>query len=192
MPDSLSSIEPVGRFPTTNREFLEGLFGDQWPRVHVCAIPGNPADPRYKGYWRGGVALDALGACTLATNNYYCVGLFDGPRQLVNFRALVVLGIDDVGPKLDPARVRSLLGPPSYRLETSPANEQWGYVIDPPLEHGDGAAEFQHRVRVLLTGHDVRDPGMEGLNRYLRLPFGTNGKPGYPPGTRTRLWGWDA
>ena len=181
-------------FPTTNREFLEGLFGaHEWGRVHVCAIPGDPRDPNMpKFYWRGGPAHPEIATCTLGTNNYYCVGLFrNASRQLINFESLVVLGIDDVGPKVKRDRVRDLLGPPSYRIETSPDNEQWGYVIDPPLTYGDGAAEFQHEVRVRLTGAEVRDPGMEGLNRYLRLPYGVNRKAEYgPKGYRTRLLAW--
>lgn len=179
-------------FPTTNREFLEGVFGPLWSRAHVCAIPGDPRDPLLpKSYWRGGPAHPEIAACTLDMNNYYCVGLFKGPRQLVNFEALVVLGIDDIGPKVNRDKVLDLMGVPSYRIETSPGNEQWGYVVSPPLTYGDGAAELQHKIRVKLTGADVRDPGMEGLNRYLRLPYGTNRKADYgPKGHRTRFLAW--
>lgn len=191
MLDSMSA--PSSPFPTTNQEFLEGVFGVHWPRVHVCAIPGDPRDPALpKFYWRGGPAHPEIAACTLDTNNYYCVGLFrNNSRQLINFEALVVLGIDDIGPKVDRDRVLDLLGVPTYRIETSPGNEQWGYVLDPPITYGDGAAAFQHKIRVELTGAEVRDPGMEGLNRYLRLPYGMNGKADYGPGGhRTRFMAW--
>lgn len=188
----LDSTLPSSGFPVTNQEFLEGLFGRHWGRVHVCAIPGNPTAPDLpKFYWAGGTAHPELAACLPGTNNYYCVSLFAGRRQLVNFKALVVLGIDDVGPKVDPDRVLDLLGLPSYRIETSPGNEQWGYRLRDPLTYGDGAAELQHKVRVLLTGAEVRDPGMEGLNRYLRLPWGANRKADHGPnGVRTRLVAW--
>jgi len=162
-----------------NQTFLETLFGDLWPEVHVCAIPGDPAAKDLpKWYWSGGQARHMLPHCLPDTNNYYTVSLFAGERQEINFRALHVLGVDDVGPKLDPAKVRELTGrQPDYIIETSQGNEQWGYRITPPLVNGDVAKRLIHDFRIALTGETGTDPGMEGVNRYLRLPVGVNAKP---------------
>jgi hypothetical protein len=50
-----------------------------------------------------------------------------------HFEGMFILGIDDIGPKVDARRALTLLGRPHYRLETSPGNEQWGYRLEPPI-----------------------------------------------------------
>ena len=166
----------------SNQTFLQALFGDDWTDVHVCAVPGNPS--KSKGHWFGGPAKVQLPFCLPSTNNYYAVSLFDHtlePRRVEKyFRALHVLGIDDVGTggKVKASMVLEILGEPDYRIETSPNNEQWGYKLDPAYGSGDGAKALIHAVRVRLTGDMGKDPGMEGICRYLRLPEGINGKPG--------------
>ena len=174
-----------------NHTFLKALFGDQWAYAHVCAVLGDPGDrtlPRsaWSGCYAGDLTLDQLNRSH--TNNYFAVSRFRLPvRQKINFVAMHVLGIDDVGPKADPVKARDLLGPPDYRLETSPGNEHWGYRLDPPLETGDAAETLQRSVRLALGLE--KDPGMEGCARYLRLPVGRNGKP-TAANWSTRLTHW--
>jgi hypothetical protein len=99
------------------------------------------------------------------------------------FEALHVLAIDDVGTKVDAARVRDMLGEPSWQLETSPANYQWGYKLDPVVTDLALVKLVQHQlVDVLLGQRRARDPGQKNVGRYMRLPFGTNGKAAYAPG----------
>lgn len=165
-------------YPSTNQSFLEALFGDQWPRAHVCAFYGNPSDPNLpRGYWWGGPAIDQLPTFKPDQNTYFSLSLFKGPRrQLIDWEALYLLGVDDVGTKVMAEDVLNLLGEPDYRLETSQGNAQWGYRLTPPLTHGDGAAALQDALKGALVGEDP-DPGMQNLNRYFRLPYGANGKP---------------
>ena len=171
---------------TNNQEFLELIFGDQWPRAEVCSVPVLGRDDKYRPYW----ATQPAGSGLLARfnpdwNNYFSVGLVDTPglRRIENFESLHVLVLDDVGPKVAPARVEDVLGEPTYRVETSPGNEHWGYVLDPPItDRTRGDALIDAAVDVLFGG---KDPGMKGVVRIMRLPFGSNTK--YKPPHRARL-----
>ncbi len=92
--------------------------------------------------------------------------------------------VDDVGTegsaKVDPQRLADLgLPPPSYRLETSPGNEQWGYLLSVPEEN-------PHRIDAVVNAfvlagitEDGLDPGMKGVTRYVRFPMGSNTKAKY-------------
>src|SRR4051812_41767703 len=117
----------------SNSEFLEWIFGDQWRRAHVTAIKGDPRKASPED-WAGFPAAFGLDRLRPDTNNYYAVSLFHRPvRRMEHFEGMYVLGLDDVGPKVDPRRALRLLGKPHYRLETSPGNEQWGYRLEPPI-----------------------------------------------------------
>jgi hypothetical protein len=164
-------------FPLGNQAFLQSLFGmTRWRDVHVCAVPGDPRSaPR--DAWLGGRAGLWLKHCGRDTNNYFCVSTFHGTRRIENeFEKLWVLGVDDVGTKVAEDKVQHLLGEPTYMVETSPGNFQWGYRLEKPIKHLGVAKMLQHRVRVALTGEEAKDPGMEGVTRYLRLPSGMNRK----------------
>jgi len=165
-------------YPATNQSFLETIFGAQWPRAHVCAFYGNPSDPHLpRGHWWGGPAADLLPGFRPDQNTYFSLSLFKGSRRLLSeWEALYLLGVDDVGTKVLAGDVENVLGRPDYRLETSQGNEQWGYLLDPRVTHGDGAAALQDQLKRLLVGEEP-DPGMQNLNRYFRLPYGANGKP---------------
>jgi hypothetical protein len=74
--------------------------------------------------------------------------------------------LDDVGTapnsKVAPERIKL---PPSWRLETSPGNFQWGYVFK--------GAVSPDRVRALveaLAAVGLTDPGAHSANRIMRLP----------------------
>jgi hypothetical protein len=160
------------------------MFGDdRWERVHVCAVFGDPGTDQAMG-WRGGPAGKLLRGMRTETNNYFTVSLFrpGHGRVLPAFEELCVLGIDDVCEKIDPADVLKFLGEPNYRIATSQGSEQWGYRLGAGLTGRERATAFQHAVRVRLTGVERPDTGQEGLNRYLRLPFGRNTKARCGPG----------
>lgn len=178
----------------TNDAFLRVLFdGDaNVALTHLCAFPH---DPDKDGGWGGGRGEWMLPYCKADLNTYYAVSLFTAAtRRKVWFDRCYVLGIDDVGTKIDPARVRTLMDgyEPTYRLETSSGNEQWGYRINPPLRHCAKVELLQRAVRVKLTGIDAPDTGQEGVNRYFRLPVGTNRKAACGPnGFRVVLQTWN-
>lgn len=157
-----------------NEKFLQAIFGPDWQRAHVCAVAGDPS--LKGGNWSGGPAewAASLGLGD-KTNNYFCVSLFQGTRRRINeFKRLMCLAVDDVGPKLDPDLVELLLGPPTWIVETSRDNFQWGYKLDAPITDAAVAGGLIKRVRVALTGEDGKDPGMEAVTRYVRLPTGLN------------------
>jgi hypothetical protein len=88
-----------------------------------------------QGYvWQGDWARDMLSQLTRDMNAYYCVSLFSGHVRQKPFQALHVLGPGRRrGTKVSAQRALDLLGEPSYRIETSPGNEQWGYRLAPPV-----------------------------------------------------------
>jgi hypothetical protein len=162
----------------SNRDFLEWIFGDQWPRAHVTTIKGDPrkavaAD--WAGFAAGNGGLNRLKP---DANNYYSVSLFRGAlRRMQYFDGMFILGIDDIGPKVDARRALTLLGRPHYRLETSPGNEQWGYRLSPPIPDLMDATNAQVRlVDLLFQKLRSADTGQKAVTRYFRLPVGANGK----------------
>lgn len=179
----------------TNRDFLRAIFAGEWPRAHVAAFDGDPgtmAGDEQRRAWAGGAARDRLAGCSPERNTYYCVGTFspgaDGRqrRRKGNFDALHVLVFDDVGhgpsAKVDPAKITARGILPSYRLETSPENEQWGFILAQPETN---RARAEGLIKGLIASglvQDNKDPGQSGVTRYVRLPVGTNRKAKYGPG----------
>jgi hypothetical protein len=181
-------------WPRNNQEFLTRIFGAEAYRAYVCAYPGDPKKPP-PGAWDGGQADKMLVHCQAGTNNYYAVSLFTAPvRQGEFFDALYVLGFDDVGQAQPADKVRAVMGrEPTYRLETSPGSEHWGFVLETPIRDPGLADALIHALRVAVTGVNGKDPGQEGITRYLRLPFGINGKAslGADRNYPTRVIAWD-
>lgn len=83
--------------------------------------------------------------------------------------------LDDVGTKADPSAVRTTLGEPSYRIETSPGNEQWGYLPTVALKP-DELDKLHGKLKALKACD------RSGVNsvRYGRLPAGKNRKSSSP------------
>jgi hypothetical protein len=164
-----------------NREFLDAVIPagtDEF--IFTCAVPGNPKEASYP----------FVSMCHFPhMNNFFCVSTMKlpevgegAPRRVAkNFHSLYVLVVDDVGTKVpegDPMRV---LGVPTYTIETSPGNFQWGYVLEEPVRDRAVAQGLVDAMCRNFTGDTA------GLNRLVRLPVGMNGKPEYgepPPPTR--------
>jgi hypothetical protein len=180
----------------SNEDFLRACFGAVHGDAHVTGFDEDPSDLEALGlrhYWGGqrynGRLLPTTG------NNYFTISLFDpdpedgkAKRRKALFKATHVIVVDDVGTKV---RDTAKLPAPSWKLETSPGNFQWGYLLDTP-ETDAG------RVNALLDGMvaaglcaDGKDPGMKGVTRYVRLPQGRNTKSKYGPnGFACRLASW--
>lgn len=158
--------------------FLRGVFGRAASDAWVTSFPGDPApDGRWAG-WRAGSG--GVRRIRETHNAYYVVSTFKSPgRRMDQFAAMHVLMVDDVGTKLDRNLVTMTLGAPTFRVETSPGNEQWGYVFDLPLlDFGQAEALISGAISA-LTGGAGADPGMASVTRYARLPVGINGKAKY-------------
>lgn len=78
-----------------------------------------------------------------------------------------MLAVDDVGVKVDAARLLDLVGVPSWAVETSPGNQQWFWWLWPWVTDLGKARAL---VR-LVEGNDARD-----VTRVMRLPVGRNRK----------------
>lgn len=167
----------------SNQEFLEGLFGSEWNKVHVTSFVDDPGDieqSRRGLCWGGSSAGRLIDKMVEAENQYFCISLFDKKngkpvRQKALFDACFVIVADDVVEKLPVERVERL-PPPSYKIFTSAGSEQWGWIL------GE-ACEDRAIIENLLEGLVVQglapggvDPGMKGVTRYVRLPEGSNTK----------------
>lgn len=113
-------------------------------------------------------------------NNYMAVSSFragdDGRihRRKANFAGLHLVMIDDLGTKIGWG---SIALSPSYTLETSPGNYQCGYLlVEPVADRALAEATIDAMVAQGLAT-DGKDPGMKGVTRYGRLPWGINNKP---------------
>jgi len=111
-------------------------------------------------------------------NAYVTVGAFkranDGSfrRRTETFAAGLALMVDDVGTKVSPDSVEAMQ--PTWRVETSPGNEQWWYLLHEPERD---MARFDGLIRAFIHGKLLgADPGMSGVTRVGRLPGHLNGK----------------
>lgn len=198
----------------TNVDFLKGIFGVHWRHAHVCTFRQDPAGTggNTRRLWVGDIAGNKLESLlNNSLNTYFVVSLFTPlteeqcREQNVNnphrrrkdlFAAQYVLVIDDVGvggsAKVNPERLAELGIPePSWILETSPGNCQWGFIFTEPERN-------RHRAEALVSGlvalgitEDNKDPGMLGATRYVRLPVGSNTKAKYGGDFRCKLLAWD-
>lgn len=169
-PDNGGKIAPI---KITNEEFLKALAGEDWPRVPISWGENS---------WWVSPAGKNIGKPTQETSNYFTVSIFalaaDGKfrRTKELFVRQFVFVIDDVGTKLAEGVIRATLPPPTYILETSPGNFQWGYK----LNNGTDARAMDALVAAIVDDPDInpslKDPGMKGVTRVARLPVGSNNK----------------
>lgn len=173
---------------TVALEFLEqlaALSGGCAPteRFIMQVLPGDPGDARDQAWrpraWRPG---EPLPASPERTNGYVAISTFGRApdntwrRQKALFQSIRCIMIDDVGTKVLPEHAGRL--PPTWRVVTSPGNEQWIYVLaggSPKRELAD--AVINGLVDQALLPKDERDPGMKGVTRVARVPGFLNGKP---------------
>lgn len=159
-----------------------GLRDDE--RIVLAAFPGDPGvapitawKPRPYHPNRTNIASQL----PTGWNGYCTVGAFlraeDGTfrRRGALCSAGLALMVDDVGTKVDPAVVSVLA--PSARIETSPGNEQYWYILAEPLRD---VPRFDAMIRAFIAGRLLgQDPGMAGVTRVGRLPGFQNMKPQY-------------
>ncbi len=177
-------------YPVTNQEFLETLFGAQVAdtRPVVVSFNGNPATVKKKAWYGGAWDKDKSNLHPDA-NNYFSIAAFrpDDAGQYrrikSNFSALHAIVLDDVGVKVSMERLTLT---PSWVLETSPANYQFGYILTAPLQ--DTALADQIMKAIIAAA--LCDPGAGGPTaRLVRLPEGVNGK--YNPVFVCQMRAWN-
>lgn len=164
-------------------EFIAELARDlpEQERMILCGFKGDPNAAGPTAWkprpWYIGREIDM----PRSWNGYVTVASFgragDGSfrRRTETFRSGRALMIDDIGTKVDPSVVACL--PPTARIETSPGNEQWWYMLDVPERD---PARFDGVIRAFISGKLLgADPGMSGVTRVGRLPGFQNDKPQY-------------
>jgi hypothetical protein len=193
----------------TPQAFLEGLYalssGQRMPDgvYGWLAHFSDVIDAAHRGVWSGQpwtggdpLAIPGFGRGTYDGENTYAVISAFRPEQdgdMGRRKALYVAGfavmLDDLGTKVEMKRGLAL--PPSYLVETSPNNFQsWLFFAEPIEAREEHEALLDALVRSGLS-LDGTDPGMRGVTRYGRMPFGVNTKRKYGPGGfKVRLHEW--
>ncbi|MGH1457211.1 MAG: AAA family ATPase [Alphaproteobacteria bacterium] len=159
----------------TNKEFLAALRepGDNAGIIPDDAIQWVCHFPPTQENWRGEIYTKRKSIEFPKENTYFSISMLrpvDGvlDRKKDNFFAMLCIVLDDIGTK---AQIPSL--EPSWRLETSPGNEQWGYILKTPITDPEEA----YRVVKAIIAAGYCDKGAGGpATRYMRLPVGSNGK----------------
>lgn len=165
----------------SNRKFLEALVGEDWRRVPIQSF-GPEAGPN--GDWRSFAAGGVIDCLNPLNSNYFCTGLFGQPeasgfirRSKERLERQFILPVDDVGTKIVKAELLRVMPPPTYVLETSPGN----FHVSFGLTNGTDARVLTALIDAIIGRENVnpslRDPGMVGVTRVMRLPVGANNKP---------------
>ena len=185
----------------TNDTFLRTLFGDDHIYAHVTSFtddPSNIASDRRGICWAGGYYHNTY--LQPGSNQYYTISTFYGDkdgrskRRKALFRCTHVIVADDVEEKLPVANVMRLPHP-TFKLETSPGSQQWGWVLNTPETDRSKVENLLDGLVAKGLAPDGVDPGMKGVTRYVRLPEGYNTKSsrvranfGTPPQCRMLEW----
>lgn len=176
MIDAIDLLTAIFRgMPDDERAILCGFTGDPGNKVNANWSPRG---------WRPGDVLPVRVRNPMA-NRYSTVASFETDtngrwrRESGLFRRGFALMCDDVGTgagsKVAPAVMQGM--PPSVRVESSPHNFQYLYLLDAPCDEAwRFAALIEKFIARRLAGND---PGQAGTNRVVRLPGGINGKPKY-------------
>ena len=186
---SLWRGEPAQSFDSvSNDEFMTAVFG----RTFASAVPlvcKKYGDPDAGGWspLRWPCSTDD------STNNWYALpGLYvpdDSGRYRArkeNACAVCAIMVDDVGTKVGAERFGNC--PPSWAIESSPGNYQYGYILSEPVTDLDVADDL--KARLIEAG--LCDSGATGATvRWMRIPVGINGRPKYGnPSPKCRLTQW--
>jgi P4 family phage/plasmid primase-like protien len=98
-----------------------------------------------------------------------------------------VIGLDDIGTKATAPDLE-----PSYKIETSSGNFQWGYRIESyelDSANGEKTKHYEACIQGLIEA-GMSDPGATGCYRLLRIPGSINIKP-ENNGWRSRVTHWE-
>ena len=164
----------------TAQEFLDAIFADIDPKTEVvCVSKGFKTDDGM-GFWN--VADDENIFTKWKPEKqriawYFCVSTVDGEknvkgnavlRKTSNVVRYHVLVLDDIGTKASPPPLS-----PTYKLESSTDNFQWGYALYP-------GEDFKRYEALVEYCHEQGwgDAGAGGCYRIMRVPGSTNIKQG--------------
>jgi putative DNA primase/helicase len=172
----------------TNDDFLSAIFGSDFSNAYpiVCKKSG---DPDKTGWYpmRWPCSTDD------ASSNWYCQpslyradhsGAFRAKKEFAISVHAVML--DDIGTKVNAEKLSG--SPPSWSVETSPGNFQYGYIFSEPITD----LIIADRLKEQLITAGLCDSGATGgAARWMRLPVAINGRPKYGhPSPQCKLIQW--
>ena len=176
------------------KEFLDTIFEEADDDEFICVSRSSPKKDA-EGVWFASFKQDARqfrkwNPDEHAQAWYFCVSSVNGElndressigrgrRHLKRYHCLV---LDDIGTKGTPPPVE-----PSWKIETSEGNEQWGYM----LNAGD---DFERYEQLVEHCHQQGwgDAGAGGSYRLMRVPGSANLKEGRD-NFRSVIKHWDA
>jgi hypothetical protein len=172
----------------SNDEFLSAIFGNTFTSANplVCKKKGDPD--------LGGWFAKKWPCNTNAHDlNWYALPGLYKPDNLGRYRAKKELSVavhavmvDDVGTKVSSEHFATC--PPSWAIETSPGNCQYGYILVQPITDLDVADKLKEK----LIEAELCDSGATGgTARWMRLPVAINGRPKYgKPSPKCLLVQW--
>lgn len=160
---SIQQTPASGRQRISVEQFLETLF----PRAEGVVIVASKEDGfRARRYVSGRTYGEIL---------YFGISsVQDIPRAHVLQRREVdlvktyVIVLDDIGTKVDEDQITLK---PTYKLQTSPGNQQWGYRLKYGIEPTHAKALIEGAINAGIT-----DPGAHGATRIMRVPASLNDK----------------
>lgn len=192
MNDTAADYLSTSPLPQSNFDFLQALFGTRANDAFVTGFKEDPTgkhDTRTRArMWRGQRWGDLREPLSRAGNNYFCISTFKASadpadkgkarRRKDLHTATFVIVFDDVGVG-QKVPLENIKLAPTYVLQTSPGNSQYGYRLTTPEAD---AAKVERLINGLIaTGLATggKDPGMAGVTRFIRLPYGVNTKTKY-------------
>jgi hypothetical protein len=155
------------------QEFLARVFHKEPDLKSVCAY----ATPKKPGFpVTGDALLERLNKPSPAMACYFGTATMtpDGDRLLnrqANMVSMAVVVLDDIGTKIPRDSMPKALDP-TYKIETSKGNEQWGLVLKEPITD----VEEAKLLIKLVYSSGYTDGGGALCNKIVRLPAGINGK----------------
>jgi hypothetical protein len=169
------------------REFFEAmrLHLPEGSRILFCQFRG---DPETDSNWAAKI-LNNPDALDEGANVYLCVSAMKKTsqgwkRRKDNFAGGLLLMIDDLGDgpgsKFPLKHIEVL--PPTALIETSPGNHQAIYMFNEAITD---ERKFNALIDAFVDAQFLeKDPGMKGVTRVFRPPFGVNGKAKYRDGRK--------
>jgi hypothetical protein len=167
----------LGTVFETRRKDEHVLLGKQTTLEGPFHHTSWPAEPR----WFRGKVASYFNVSTVRKPAEDEDGSVYWRRRREDCVAAYVLVLDDIGTKATAVPPVE----PSYKLESSPGNFQWGYLLDPTEDLDRYAAVVEAAA---AAGYG--DKGAGGYNRLMRVPGSVNIKPGRN-GWQSRITEWN-
>nr|WIE92589.1 DUF5906 domain-containing protein [Mesorhizobium sp. WSM4875] len=180
-PANQNNPSAAAAVPSIER-FFETIFGPGVDRRSVHVVTFGPEPGLGQAKWFGKRWIDAV--FDPGWNNYFTIAPLRPEakgRTLGAVERHVLIVADDVGTKVDALALAAAMGAaPTFKIETSPNNQTWGWKLDKPVDPADAdGVQLLAAIRDHMKHHNLTDPGTADPVRLIRLYVGTNTKEAY-------------